>query len=385
MKQKLEDIRLMIKGDRKAQVIGGIVVLMILFLIFADPAPRRRRAPQKFIETESPTMGAEEAYKDLLQSFTAELEGLKEVSQRNSEDTRALHENMASYEERTAEIFRKMLERMSDIEQQQVAVGYQGNAGSAVDAVIEDVPTEQSDDLESFGDVGDTELAPPPLPQAPKLAVVGAGDSVGVKLLAGVNAPTDGTPYPVVFKLDGDIQGPNGSALPLGEARLIAAAQGSLADQRALFRLTSLNLALPSGERRVIEVDGWIVGEDGVRGMEGILIDPIGKLVGAAGFAGIVQGVGEGLSRGQVTTNTSGLGITQQFVDGNVGTFALGEGISGAADQYAGLVKERVDELVPHVRVLSGREATAVFSKTFTIDGLFDALVDDSTDFDSLD
>ncbi|MEZ4753087.1 MAG: hypothetical protein R3A13_02115 [Bdellovibrionota bacterium] len=258
MKQKIEDAKLLLKNDRKAQVIGGIVILMVLFLIFSDPAPRKRRGPQQaMIETESPTMGAEEAYKDLLQSFTAELEDLKEVSQRNAEDTRSMRENMANYEERTAEIFRKMLERMSDIEQQQVAVGYQAQS-SPTDAVIEDIPTEdQTDDLESFGDVSNSELAPPPLPPTPKLAVVGAGDSVRIKLLAGVNAPTDGTPYPVVFELVGDIQGPDGSTLPLGKARLIAAAQGSLADQRALFRLTSLNLALPSGERKVVPVDGW--------------------------------------------------------------------------------------------------------------------------------
>ncbi|MCB0318617.1 MAG: TraB/VirB10 family protein [Bdellovibrionales bacterium] len=383
MKQKVEDLKILLKGDRKAQVICGVVVLMILFLIFAEPAPRRRNTQQKIIETESPSMGAEEAYKDLLQSFTAELDELKEVSQRNSEDTRKLTENMSNYEERTAEIFKKMLERMSDIEQKQVATNYSNQSPAATDAVVEDVQAEE-DSLEAFGDIK-TELAPPPLPKPPKLAVVGAGDSVSVKLLAGVNAPTDGTPYPVVFELSGDIQGPDGSTLPIGEARLIAAAQGSLADQRALFRLTSLNLALPTGERRVIDVDGWIVGEDGVRGMEGILIDPIGKLVGAAGFAGLVQGVGEGLSRGQVNTSTNGLGLTERWVEGDVGTYAVGEGIAGAANQYAGLVKERVDELVPHVRVLSGRKATAVFSKTFTINGLFEELVDDSTDFDSLD
>ena len=108
-----------------------------------------------------------------------------------------------------------------------------------------------------------------------------------VKLLAGVNAPTDGTPYPVVLKLLGNVMGPDGNTIPLGEARLIAAAQGSLTDSRVLFRLTRLSIRLPNGRRKEFAIDGWVVGEDGIRGMSGVLIDPIGKAIGGAAMAGV--------------------------------------------------------------------------------------------------
>ena len=208
----------------------------------------------------------------------------------------------------------------------------------------------------------------------------GAGDSVRLKLLAGVRAPTDGTPYPVVFKLVGDVYGPDGTALPLGEARLVAAAQGSLVDSRVLYRLSSLNIRLPSGRNDVLPVDGWVVGEDGIRGMEGVLIDPFGKAIGATGFAGGLAAFGNAVATNQTTTNTNVYGGTTSTVTGDDLTYAAGRALGGAANTYSDLIKERLRLLVPHVEVLSGREATAVFSKSFTIKGLFEEIDSDEDD-----
>jgi hypothetical protein len=208
---------------------------------------------------------------------------------------------------------------------------------------------------------------------------------VRIKLLAGVNAPTDGTPYPVVFKLISDVYGPDGSALPLGEARLIAAAQGSLTDSRALFRITTLNIRLPDGRRKVYQVDGWVVGEDGLRGMQGILLDPIGKAIAGAGMAGGLAALGEGFSQGETETNSGVFGDQSTIINGDPLKFAAGKTLSGFAKEWGQVVKDRVNQLVPHVQVLSGREATAVFAKSLPITDLFDALEDDDASMSSLD
>jgi hypothetical protein len=196
-----------------------------------------------------------------------------------------------------------------------------------------------------------------------------------VRLLAGVNAPTNGTPYPVVFKLTGDVVGPDGVALPLGEARLLAAAQGSLVDQRALFRLTSLSVRLPNGDRKVVDVDGWIVGEDGLRGMEGILIDPIGKAIAGSVLTGTVEGVGRGLSAAQRDTfRDVATGTESDVFTGDVATFALGEGVARGGQQWNSIIRERLSKLSPVVKVFSDREGTAVFARSLTIPGLYEAL-----------
>ena len=181
------------------------------------------------------------------------------------------------------------------------------------------------------------------------------------------------------------MSGPDSSSLPLGEARLIAAAQGSLTDSRALFRLTSLNIRYPDGSRKVINVDGWIVGEDGVRGMEGVLIDPIGKALIGSVIGGTVQGYGNGLAQGQQNTFINQNGGVFTGIDGDVTEFAIGQGLNKAGQRYAKFIDQRIQLMVPHVKILSGRTATAVFSDSVQIPGLFDALGQEEFVFASLD
>ena len=247
------------------------------------------------------------------------------------------------------------------------------------------IPALEDDGLKSWGELDQPLVEAPFRPSPKRIAIVGAGDSVRIKLLAGVNAPTDGTPYPVVFELVDDVVGPDSSSLPLGGARLIAAAQGSLSDQRALFRLTTLNMRYPDGSRKIMDVDGWVVGEDGIRGMEGILIDPIGKALAGSLVAGTVGGVGEGISAANTRTINYGYGGTSTFVDGDIAQYAAGQGIGKLGENWEKFIEDRMELLVPHVKVLSGREATAVFSKSVTIDGLFEELEDDETVLASLD
>jgi hypothetical protein len=205
------------------------------------------------------------------------------------------------------------------------------------------------------------------------------GDSVRVKLLAGVNAPTDGTPYPVVLKLLGSVMGPDGNTIPLGEARIIAAAQGSLTDSRVLFRITRLSIRLPNGRRKEFTIDGWIVGEDGIRGLSGVLIDPIGKAIGAAGLAGAFAGLGQGIAAAnqQYTLYSNGTG-TNSVDSSQIPAYAGGVALSSAALEWQQMIRTRVSQLVPVVQVLSGREATAVFSQSLAIPDLLEALDDES-------
>ena len=104
---------------------------------------------------------------------------------------------------------------------------------------------------------------------------IAPGDSVDVELLTPVAAPTDGAAGAGVFRLVGAIEGPEGSTLPLTDATVTAAAQGSELDQRAMFRLTELSFRGGDGTIVRTKVDGWIVGEDGVRGINGSVVPKV--------------------------------------------------------------------------------------------------------------
>jgi hypothetical protein len=359
-----------------------------MYLSLAPSAPRRGARAKPKPEAVASHNDPNERWTDLIERFNGQLTQLTTQSAALREDLDAQKKAMQEYEATTAEIFKKIIERLSTI---QDTTGAQpassGNPQSIGEVSAPDLVGAQADELESLGSP-DVAAAPPAQPVRPKLAALMPGDSVRVKLLAGVNAPTDGTPYPVVLKLASDVIGPDGNSVPLGEARIIAAAQGSLTDSRVLFRLTRLSLRLPNGKRKEFPIDGWIVGEDGIRGMEGVLIDPIGKAIVGAGMAGGLAGLGQGIAAANVQNRVFANGNTQSSVNANdIPAYAGGVALSSAATEWQQIIRDRLSQLVPVVQVLSGREATAVFSQSLAIPELLEQLDDEdpAVVFTSLD
>lgn len=378
--QKIKDIVLLVQKDRKVMAGIGFVIL-ILFLWWMANRPQIG-LPSLYVPPGSGASANEDIYQDLITRFGTDLDSIKQDQGRIQKDLADQRARSEQFEERTAEIFKKLLERMGEMEERQNSL--MGRLPSSVDVGPESlsaVPSDGEGDenaalgegLESFG-LEQQVPEPPRAPEKKRVAFIGAGDSVRVKLLAGVNAPVDGSPYPVVFKLVSDVYGPDGSALPLGEARVVAAAQGSLADSRALFRLTSMNIRLNDGQRVVVPADGWVVGEDGIRGLRGVLIDTFGQAIAGIGFAAAIEGVGAGLSAAQLTNRQNSNGTNTTFVSGNIPNYAAGQGFQSGAQQYGRLIRERLQELRPLVQVLSGREATVVFSQNLEIPEVYDQL-----------
>ncbi len=391
IKQKLTDIKDLLKKDRKAKFLAGVALVFVLAFIFSTP-PERNKKPKKVRRTTETSLSDQgDAYNDLIQAFKTQLDTIEGATKQNAESIEDIRKGVDEYEERTAEIFKKIIHRLEnqqvDPNRPQTVNQYNEPVDGAVlpTGLGGEEGTGESDSLEQFGDINQPQVAPPPPPEREKIARISAADSVRVQLLAGVNAPTDGTPYPVIFKLVGDVQGPDGSTLPLGEARLMAAAQGSLTDSRALFRLTTLSIRFPNGKRHEVDVDGWIVGEDGIRGMQGILIDPIGKAIAGAAMVGGIGGIGQGLAAAQTTTTIDRNGNAFENLDGDLALFAGGRALAGASNEWKQILANRLNQLVPAVKVLSGREATAVFAKSVSINGLYDVLDDEVDIFSPLD
>lgn len=383
MKQKLQDLMLRLRHEKKAQTIGAFILVGLMVMYFNDGTPHRPR-PQREAERKDLSQSRQEAATDVVTAVTQQMDRI-ESEQNNLK--KQVTETQASIEDdrvRMSEILKKMIDKLAEKDQMAgQMVANQGMPGIEPVSMGPDGQAQVSDTFASFGDQQSTEVAPPPPPPLRKKVVIMPGDTLRVRLLSGVHAPTDGTPYPVVVEAVGDVQGPDGASLPIGKARFVVAAQGSLSDSRALFRLTTMNIRLPNGQKQEVPVDGWLVGEDGIRGLEGVLLDPLGKAIGAAMEAGALQGIGEGFAAKQTSTQTSFFGGTTTTVSGDPLKFAAGKGVSAGANELVSMIKQRAALLVPHVEVYSGREATAVFSKTVTIDGLFEALEDNDTSFAS--
>ena len=98
------------------------------------------------------------------------------------------------------------------------------------------------------------------------------------------------------------------------------------------------------------------------------------------GIAAGISGLGASINDG-TTTTFSGGGIDFEQASEN----AYGAAAAGLGRGLSDYIKERSNLLVPVVKVLSGREATAVFSKNVEIGGLLESLEEPNLVYASLD
>jgi hypothetical protein len=395
VKQKLSDLTQLVRKERKVQVIVLGCALVVLFLIFHEPKKRRRgpEIPHLNAQQSGEQLGASsthELYNDLQQVVVQRLDTMQETQEQFRGELEKTNKRIEENEIRTAEIFETLIKR---VESQRTALpDYSQSTGNG-DVPIGDTPLfpeEQilaADSLETFGEVSNAGVvSPPSLPESDsRSAYIAPTDFVRVRLLAGVNAPTDGSPYPVLMELIGDVQSPDGASLPLGNARILAAAQGSLIDSRALFRLTSLTLRMPDGEVQNLPIDGYMVGEDGILGLPGIPIDPLGKVLASTATTGAMAGLGRAIATGQTTTITNGNGGITTALTGDVATFAAGQALAQPANLWSQIIRERMEAAVPVIQVYSGREATAIFTKGTAIPRLYELMTTEDDIFSQSD
>jgi hypothetical protein len=375
MKQKLEDLKLLLQNDKRIMAAAGFIVLVLFIWMFTDQSPRRIRQPEDRASTQG--MGSEEQFGDLIQAFKQEMDQSKTEQAEQAAVISRLKSDLKDNTERTAGIFESLVDRVDQLSRE-IDLLAQSVKTTPPDAPFVPRPDAEGEDtIETFGGEEPPPPPPPPPPRPARVSVIAPGDFVDVQLLTGVNAPVDGTPYPVVFQLSGPITGPDGSSLDLGEARLIAAAQGSEVDSRALFRLSSLSIRHPSGRRDVIKVDGWIVGEDGIRGMTGRLIDKLGRLILATAGVSFAAALGDRLTGNSGYSNSydrdrePGFYTQPRDLD-----YAAASALTDASNRLGKLLLDRYESFVPVVEVLSSREAVAIFSQSSEI-----SLLEDDEDY----
>ena len=396
MKQKLEDLKLRLRHDRRVWAGAGLVFLVLLLTVFSGgEKPKRQRVGQERQNASNISLSSGEAFNDLFKRFQNDLEVLTRESRENATRVEQLEQSRIAAEEKQTGVNAAIVEQMEEMSRRMEQIANQpvpepisaaGGAGTGYDPSALDLPSSaESSGSERFGFEEATVPPPPAPPKVQKVSVISAGDSVAVELLTGVAAPTDGTPYPTVFRVTGPIVGPDGSALDVGEARLIAAAQGSETDGRVLYRLTDLAIRHKDGRRSVVKVDGWVVGEDGVRGMRGQVIDKLGQVIAATAGVSFAAALGDrvtertnNLPLSQVTFDRRGRPIVSDqglTVTGNDLDVSLGSAMSDASNRLGDLLLEKYSKLIPVVEVRSGRKVAAVFSSSSEVE-----LIDQESD-----
>ncbi|MFN8391980.1 MAG: TrbI/VirB10 family protein [Bdellovibrionota bacterium] len=370
MKQKLEDLKLLLQNDKRVWAAGAFIVAVLFIWVLTDQSPRRVRQPEERVSKQG--TGADEGFGDLIQAFKQDMDRAKTEQAEQAAVISRVKQDLKDNTERTAGIFESLVDRVDQLSREIDLLAGSIRPQQPDTPITKTKDEEGPDTIEKLWEEP-APLPPPPEPPRPThVSVISPGDFADVQLLTGVNAPVDGTPYPVVFQLSGPITGPDGSSLDLGEGRIVAAAQGSEVDSRALFRLSSLSIRHPSGRRDVIKVDGWIVGEDGIRGMSGRLIDKLGRLILATAGVSFAAALGDrltGNSGRNSYDNSRDPGFYAQPKDFD---YAAVSALTDSSNRLGKLLLDRYESFVPVVEVLSSREAVAIFSQTSEVSILDD-------------
>ena len=192
-------------------------------------------------------------------------------------------------------------------------------------------------------------------------------------LLGGLDAPTGGqsqsNPHPVLIRLSDNSVLPNRFRAEYRECFVIAAGYGDISSERAYLRTENLSCVRSDGATLEVRIQGSVYGEDGKVGMRGRLVTKQGQMLANALLAGVVSGIGQGLSTANTTYSTSALG-TIASADSNADAYraGLGHGVGKALDRLAQYYIKLAENTFPVIEVDAGRQIDVVITKGVRID-----------------
>ncbi len=192
-------------------------------------------------------------------------------------------------------------------------------------------------------------------------------------LLGGLDAPTGGqsqsNPHPVLIRLSDNSVLPNQFRGEYRECFVVAAGYGDISSERAYLRTENLSCVRADGATLEVRIQGSVYGEDGKVGMRGRLVTKQGQMLANALLAGVVSGIGQGLSTANTSYSSSPLG-TIASTDSNADAYraGLGQGVGKALDRLAQYYIRLAEQTFPVIEVDAGRQIDVVITKGVRID-----------------
>ena len=206
-----------------------------------------------------------------------------------------------------------------------------------------------------------------------------AGAHAEAVVLAGVDASagvsSQGDPRPVLLRITGPAwtAAEDGTAMQvdIDGCTVTGAAHGDLSSEKVYVRFRTMTCAGPeSGTVIETDVAGFVAGS-GKTGVRGPVVSREGALVEKAFLAGMVSGIGQGVSQAfQPQAVATGTGATVANTGlGDIGRAGLGAGASSAGQKVADYMIRRAEQYQPVVQLQAGTRVTLVFLEGARIDG----------------
>ena len=191
-------------------------------------------------------------------------------------------------------------------------------------------------------------------------------------LLGGVDAPTGGqsqsNPHPIVIMLKDNSVLPNRFRGEYRDCFVIAAAYGDISSERAYGRTESLSCVSKDGRALEVKIQGSVFGEDGKVGMRGRLVTKQGQMLANALMAGVVSGIGQGISTANTSYSTTALGTVATTTGSDAMKAGVGGGVGKALDRLAQYYIKLAEQTFPIIEIDAGREVDVVLTKGVRIE-----------------
>ena len=212
----------------------------------------------------------------------------------------------------------------------------------------------------------------------PVSAWLPAGAHAEAVVLAGVDASagisSQGDPRPVLMR----ITGPAWTAAEDGMAMQVdidgctvtGAAHGDLSSEKVYVRFRTMTCRAAAGHGGR-DAGGGVRRGSGKTGVRGPVVSREGALVEKAFLAGVVSGVGQGVSQAfqpQAVATGGGAAVANAGL-GEIGRAGLGAGASSAGQKVADYMIRRAEQYQPVIQLQAGTKVTLVFLEGARIDG----------------
>jgi conjugal transfer pilus assembly protein TraB len=207
-----------------------------------------------------------------------------------------------------------------------------------------------------------------------KLPWISSGSFSDALMIEGADANASVTGQqnttPVTFRLLGQVQMPNNKEYDMNGCFVSGEIWGDISSERGDVRTSSISCKLKNGKN----IDMAFKGHVSYQGKGGIRGKPVmrnGKIIGYAGAAGFLSGIGAGIQ--SASTPAVGLGATASVSGMDVLKQGFGGGAEKAADNLSQYWIKLAEQYHPVIDIGAGNLVTVVFQEGFRLETLEDS------------
>lgn len=293
-------------------------------------------------------------------SITMENFRREQAAKDEERDRRAQEELEQARETQQATIDPRMVKQVEPIKIHPSSSGAERQGGASEDSFL-GMPS----DVKEIGQESQSTLRAPNRKDVLDLVIPPNGFIKG-RTLNGVVAVVNAPAKPFLVKLHGQYRSANGYVMNLDSCTAYVEGRADLSAGRILGKPAKLTCNFAGRGSKTWDVSGYVVDNDGIEGIVGVINDNGGKkLAGAAAGSGIAL-AGSRLSAAQ-TQSYAGTGGTSSAVTGSVGSDMVGGLAQGVGSELSRQVIEHYNQYQASVQVGGNREITIVLLNELSV------------------